>query len=216
MKPTFTVFLFGSIWLMATSAQVYDLRTLNTHQISGLDRERTVVFLTLGVFEEHGPYMPAYTDGFAAERHTRDVANALVEDPDGMSSCSHPFPSAATPPTRSERSTPSQVRIPSGPPHCAPYSWTWRISLARTVFVGSLSSTPTGGSGGAARSSRAIDQACDYFHDTYGGIAVNLMKIRDRSLRGITRRASGRIAAGARVLPARLWQRVQPIALSAP
>ena len=38
---------------------------------------------------------------------------------------------------------------------------------------------PHGGSGGAARSSRAIDQACDYFHDTYGGIAVNLMKIRD-------------------------------------
>ena len=61
--------------------QVFDLRRPNTAQIEALDRKRTVVLLTLGILEEHGPYMPAYTDGFAAERHARELADALAEDP---------------------------------------------------------------------------------------------------------------------------------------
>jgi len=48
-------------------AQVVRLADLNTTQIRALDRTKTVVFLPGGMLEEHGPYLPAYTDGVRAE-----------------------------------------------------------------------------------------------------------------------------------------------------
>jgi len=59
-------------------AQVVRLADLNTTQIRALDRTKTVVFLPGGMLEEHGPYLPAYTDGILSERLTDELARAAV------------------------------------------------------------------------------------------------------------------------------------------
>lgn len=47
----------------AARAQIVRVADLNTAQIRALDRTKTVVLLPGGMLEEHGPYLPAYTDG---------------------------------------------------------------------------------------------------------------------------------------------------------
>jgi hypothetical protein len=54
----------------STPAQVHHLAELNTEQILSLDRERTVVILPGGILEQHGPYLPSYSDGYMNERLT--------------------------------------------------------------------------------------------------------------------------------------------------
>src|SRR5262252_6947984 len=61
-----------------TSAQIYDMRVVNTTDISGLNRQKTVVIIPGGILEEHGPYLPAYTDGYKNEYLARRVAEAIV------------------------------------------------------------------------------------------------------------------------------------------
>jgi hypothetical protein len=48
--------------------QVYRLAELNTDQIRALDRAKTLILLPGGILEEHGPYLPSYTDGYLNER----------------------------------------------------------------------------------------------------------------------------------------------------
>jgi len=48
--------------------QIYQLGELNAEQVRLLDRATTVVLLPGGILEEHGPYLPTYTDGYAAMR----------------------------------------------------------------------------------------------------------------------------------------------------
>ena len=62
-------------------AQTYHVKEMNTEQIKALDREKTVVLLPEGILEEHGPYLPSFSDGYMAERRTEDLANAIVERP---------------------------------------------------------------------------------------------------------------------------------------
>ena len=54
---------------------------MNTRQIQALDRQHTVVVIPGGILEEHGPYLPAYTDGYAIEAYTRELAPAIVARP---------------------------------------------------------------------------------------------------------------------------------------
>src|SRR5262245_6397270 len=62
----------------AAAAQVVRVADLNTRQIRALDRDRTVVFLQGGMLGEHGPDLPALTDGILSERLTLEVANGVV------------------------------------------------------------------------------------------------------------------------------------------
>jgi ketosteroid isomerase-like protein len=60
------------------SAQVMRVADMNTAQIRALDRSKTVVLLPGGILEEHGPYLPAYTDGLLSERLTQELAQAIA------------------------------------------------------------------------------------------------------------------------------------------
>jgi hypothetical protein len=60
------------------SAQIVRVADLNTQQIRALDRARTVLLLPGGILEEHGPYLPVYTDGILSERLTDEIARAIV------------------------------------------------------------------------------------------------------------------------------------------
>ena len=61
-------------------AQVVRVGDLNTRQIRALDRNKTVVFLQGGMLEEHGPYLPAFTDGILSARLTDAVASGIAKD----------------------------------------------------------------------------------------------------------------------------------------
>ena len=65
----------------AGCTQVHRLAEMNTEQIRALDRQKTVILLPGGILEEHGPYLPSYTDGCMSERLTDDLANAIAARP---------------------------------------------------------------------------------------------------------------------------------------
>ena len=47
-----------------TFAQIHDMREMATVDIRDLDLERTVIIIPEGILEQHGPFLPSYTDGY--------------------------------------------------------------------------------------------------------------------------------------------------------
>ena len=62
-------------------AQVFRIAEMNTRQIQALNLQKTVVLIPGGILEEHGPYLPSYTDGYAIEAYTQELAKAIVARP---------------------------------------------------------------------------------------------------------------------------------------
>lgn len=75
MKSTPKPFLLSLLLLVFSAgpiaAQILNVAELNTMQIRSLDRARTVVILPGGILEQHGPYLPSFTDGYVNERMVR-------------------------------------------------------------------------------------------------------------------------------------------------
>jgi creatinine amidohydrolase/Fe(II)-dependent formamide hydrolase-like protein len=63
------------------AAQVVRIAEMNTRQIRALNLQKTVVLIPGGILEEHGPYLPSYTDGYAIDAYTQDLAKAIVARP---------------------------------------------------------------------------------------------------------------------------------------
>ena len=73
-----------ALWLLPVSSalgQTYRVTEMNTEQLRALDRNRTVVLLPGGILEEHGPYLPSFSDGYANERFTEELAEAISDRP---------------------------------------------------------------------------------------------------------------------------------------
>lgn len=60
-----------------SSNHIYQLKELNTTQIQSLDKNKTVVLLPGGIMEEHGPYLPVFSDGYWNEKLTDTIARSL-------------------------------------------------------------------------------------------------------------------------------------------
>jgi creatinine amidohydrolase len=161
---------FGCVLSRSADAQVYRLAELNIDQIRALDRQRTVILLPGGVMEEHGPYLPSFTDGYRNERLTEDLAAAIVKRP-GWAAVVFP-----TIPLGSDGAN----RI--GGKYVFPGSYQIRAATLRAVFMDLA--TEFGEQGfrwlfvihghGSPNHNQGLDQAGDYFRDTYGGHMVNL------------------------------------------
>src|SRR4028119_413892 len=65
-----------------TNAQIYRVAQMNTEQIRALDKQKTVVILTGGILEEHGPHLPSFSDVYVNEWRSERLAEAIVERPD--------------------------------------------------------------------------------------------------------------------------------------
>jgi creatinine amidohydrolase len=164
-------------------AQIYHVKEMNTEQIKALDREKTVVILPDGILEEHGPYLPSFSDGYMAERRTEELANAIVERP-GWKVLIFPLIPLGTSPANT-----------LGQKYVFPGSYTVRPSTLRAVFMDLA--TDLGEQGfrwifvvslhGALTHNRFLNQAGDYFHDTYGGHMINLSALLRPQLRSDTR-----------------------------
>lgn len=153
-----------------TSAQVLQLAELNTEQIRALDRARTIVLIPGGILEQHGPFLPSFTDGYRNERTTEELARAVAARP-GWTALILP-------------TIPLGVGGANelGGDFSFPGTYAVRYSTLLAVFVDLASELGEQGFRwifvthlhGAARHHQALDDAGDYFRDTYGGRMVNL------------------------------------------
>ena len=165
--------LFLLLWCGASpaGAQILRLTDLNAAQLRALDRSKTVVLLTGGMLEEHGPYLPAYTDGILSDRLTQEIAQSVIAKKPGWTVLLFPqIPFGST----------GSNEI--GGRFSFPGTYTVRPSTLRAVFMDLASELGDQGFRwimvvhvhGAPLHIRAIDDAGDFFHDTYGGRMINL------------------------------------------
>ncbi len=168
MKPK--LLLLVILVALPVSSQVFHVGEMNTEQIRALDRAKTAVIIPGGILEEHGPYLPAFTDGYMSERLTRELAAAIAARP-GWKALVFPLL-----PIGAEGSN------SLGRKFSFPGSYTVRSATLRAVLMDLASELGEQGFRwifivhihGAGLHNRALDDASDFFHDTYGGQMVHL------------------------------------------
>lgn len=145
-------------------AQVQPMGSLNVTQLAAVDKAKTVVIIPGGIMEEHGPFLPAYTDGYVSERQTQDVADALVAK--GWRVLV--FPAI---PLGSGGANELAAKYPF------PGTYVVRLNTLRAVYMDLADELGEAGfkwiflihSHGAPNHTRVLEQAGDYFDFTYHG-----------------------------------------------
>lgn len=163
--------IIGILFLsLVANAQIYRIAEMNVEQIKKHDKEKTVVILPGGIVEEHGSYLPTFTDGYWNEHVTQELAKAIAAKP-GWSVVIFP-----TIPLGNSGAN------DIGGKFSFPGTYAVRFETLRAVFMDLA--TELGEQKfkwifvvhghGAPNHVRALDQAGDYFRETYGGRMVNL------------------------------------------
>jgi creatinine amidohydrolase len=173
MPQSLRLFLYLLAIMMFPSpnfCQVLQLAELNTNQIRALDRSKTVVLIPGGILEEHGPYLPSFTDGYVDAAVTQELARSIVERPKWIAVV---FPAV-----------PLGVGGANGigGKWTFPGTYTVRSETLRAVYMDLASELGEQGfrwiflvnNHGDPLHARALNQASNYFHDVYGGTMVNL------------------------------------------
>lgn len=152
------------------AAQIHHVAEMNTEQIRALDRDRTVVLLPGGILEEHGPYLPSYSDGYSNEHLTETLARAVADRPgwEVLVFPSIPLGSGGA----------NEI----GRKWAHPGTYAVRPATLRAVFMDLASELGEQGfrwifvihAHGSPDHNRALDRAGDYFGDVYGGTMVHL------------------------------------------
>jgi creatinine amidohydrolase len=156
---------------VALPAQVRQVGDLTTREIHALDRAKTVVILQGGMLEEHGPYLPAFTDGILSARLTSELAAGIVQTRPGWTAL-------VFPPISVGSSGSNEI----GRRYSFAGTYAIRPSTLRAAFVDLASELGEQGFRsimvvhvhGSPLHIGALDDAGDFFHDTYGGTMVNL------------------------------------------
>ena len=171
MIAVLTVLLCG-----AANAQIYRVAQMNTEQIRALDKQKTVVILPGGVLEQHGPHLPSFADGYSNEWLTERLAEAIVARP-GWAVLVFPI-------TPLGHGGGNEI----GGKYVFPGTYSIRRTTLRAVLMDLA--TELGEQGfrrifvmhghGSPFHNLMLDQAGDYFRDTYGGRMVNLHGLQPR------------------------------------
>lgn len=154
----------------SSSSQVLRLAEMNTRQIAALDRSKTVIIMPGGVMEQHGPYLPSFSDGYMNEWWSERLA-ANVSKRRGWKAVIFPMMPLGD-------GGANEI----GFKYVFPGSYGIRINTLRSVYMDL--GTEFGEQGfkwifvvsahGSPMHNLALDQAGDYFHDTYGGHMINM------------------------------------------
>jgi creatinine amidohydrolase/Fe(II)-dependent formamide hydrolase-like protein len=169
--PVAVTLAFAFLAPIALRSQVAQVGDLNTRQIGALDRSHTVVILQGGMLEEHGPFLPAFTDGVLSDRLTTELAAGIAKNRPGWTVLVFPPISAGS-------SGSNEI----GRQFDFPGTYAVRPSTLRAVFVDLASELGEQGFRwimvvhvhGSPLHIGALDDAGDFFHDRYGGTMVNL------------------------------------------
>jgi creatinine amidohydrolase/Fe(II)-dependent formamide hydrolase-like protein len=151
-------------------SQVLEFSSLDTRRIASLDRAKTVVIIPGGILEEHGPYLPAGSDGIFNDRLAHDLATFVSNRPGWTSLLLPSLPLGA--------GAANEI----GAKYSFPGSCAVLPSTLRAVYMDLADQLGqqgfrwimiVNGHGDPAHNSM-IDQASDYFHETYQGEMVNV------------------------------------------
>lgn len=170
MKRTLVIAIVTALWCIAANAQIHHVAQMNSEQIRALDKQKTAVILTGGILEEHGPHLPSFIDGYSNEWATQKLAEAIVAR-EGWAVVIFPTIPLG-------HGGANEI----GGRYVFPGTYAVRRNTIRAVFMDL--STELGEQGfrwifvvhghGAPFHNLMLDQACDYFRDTYGGRMVHL------------------------------------------
>ena len=172
MQIRASAFAFAMVWVATVaSAQVVRVADLNTRQIKALDRDKTVVVLQGGMLEEHGPYLPAFTDGILSERLTQELTQ-------GVASAKPGWTVLLFPPVSVGASGYNEI----GRQFVFPGTYAVRPSTLRAMYMDMANELGEQGFKwimvvhvhGSPLHIGALDDAGDYFREAYGGRMVNL------------------------------------------
>ncbi len=167
---SFALFVLTAVFHSTADAQIYRVAQMNTEQILSLDKQKTVVLLPGGILEEHGPHLPSFTDGYSNEWLTEKLAEAIVERP-GWAVLVFPIIPIG-------HAGGNEI----GGKYVFPGTYSIRRSTLRAIFIDLA--TELGEQGfrrifvmhghGSPYHNLMLDQAGDFFRDTYNGRMVNL------------------------------------------
>jgi creatinine amidohydrolase/Fe(II)-dependent formamide hydrolase-like protein len=174
MKRILFVATFLVLGYQITNAQIYRVAQMNTEQIRALDKQKTVVILTGGILEQHGPHLPSYTDTYVNEWRSERLAEAIAERP-GWSALMFP-----TIPLGSGGA--NEI----GNKFAFPGTYAVRWTTVHAVYMDLA--TELGEQGfrwvvvmhghGAPHNNLALEQAGEFFRDTYGGRMIHLIGLQ--------------------------------------
>jgi creatinine amidohydrolase/Fe(II)-dependent formamide hydrolase-like protein len=158
--------------LLAASAdaEVLRLAEMTSLEIAALDRARTVVILPGGILEQHGPHLPSFSDGYANQQVAESLARAVAARP-GWTALVFPIIPLGT-----GGANEIGRRFPW------PGTYAVREDTLRAIFMDLAGELGDQGfrwvfvvhGHGSPWHNRALDQAGDFFRDTFGGHMVNL------------------------------------------
>lgn len=158
------------LWCATVSAQIRSIGDMNTEQILALNRARTVILLPGGVLEQHGPYLPAFTDGFMNEWWTTEMAEAIAARPgwEVVIFPMLPLGNGGANEIGGKQVFPGSYGVHADTLRSVYMDLGAKLGEQgfRWIFIIQNHSSPI--------HNRVLDQACDYFHDTFGGAMVNL------------------------------------------
>ncbi|HKP68282.1 MAG TPA: creatininase family protein [Pyrinomonadaceae bacterium] len=163
-----TILIFVSF--LVANGQVYRVAEMNATQIRALDKQKTVVILPGGVLEQHGPHLPSFTDGYSNEWITQKVAASIAARP-GWSVLIFPTIPLG-------HGGANEI----GGKYSFPGTYSVRRTTLRALFMDLAGELGEQGfrwvfimhGHGAPHHNLILDQAGDFFRDTYGGRMVHL------------------------------------------
>lgn len=165
--------IVGLIAASASFAEILIVSEMSVRDLERLDREETVVLIPGGILEEHGPYLPSFTDGYFNQWITDRTAEATLAERGGTVL---KFP---------------MIPLGAGSPEdfggLAPFSgsYTVRPETLRAVYMDLASALGNDGfrtifvfnSHGSPSHNWALLGAADYFNDQYDGTMVVLTSL---------------------------------------
>jgi creatinine amidohydrolase/Fe(II)-dependent formamide hydrolase-like protein len=172
--------------------QIYQLAEMSSDQVRQLDRAHTAVLIPGGIVEEHGPYLPVYTDGYADQYYAQQLASAIAARP-GWKVLIFP-----------------EIPLGFGGANNMGGKWdypgtdTVRLTTLRSVYMDLASDFGAQKfrwimvvhDHGDPAHNQALDQASDYFRDIYGGTMLHLFGLTEvQGCYGISDRILGAAAA---------------------
>ena len=170
---TIICLVFPILFGPSMAAQIYYVQDMSTIDIEALDREKTTVLLPGGILEEHGPYLPSFSDGYMNEALTLEIANSIIKKP-GMKVLIFPIIPLG-----------SGGANEIGRKYSFSGTYAVRQNTLRAIFMDL--GTELGEQGfkqifvihmhGSANHNQAIDQAAEFFTDTYNGRMINIWNL---------------------------------------
>ncbi len=153
--------------------QILQVAELSVRDLEQLDREQTVVILPGGILEQHGPYLPSFTDGYLNEWLATRTGEAILAARGGTVLM---FPTI-----------PLGVGSPEDFGGLSPFSgsYTLRPETLRAVYMDLASALGQDGfrtvfvlnRHGAPSHNLALLDAADYFNDRFDGTMVVLTSL---------------------------------------